>query len=745
MLIVAIVATVVFVYFSLGGIAAAPARVLVHASGSALATLAVAALVLKTARAHTARRLRLSWTLLGAGLAVSGLADSYIALAGLLGANVLGMPAIADVGHLLMVPLAFAGVLLRPALEPRVVGRRILLIDTWLAMSALVAVAWILVLAPLFDLLGTDPLTQAVAVANPLGYLGLVCCLLFALLREADTRKATAPLLMGLSVMVAGDAARGALMLQGTYYHGHPIDAFWFAALGVISVAAIEERAHPEPLPRPVGLGRVRAPWRFVAPAVLLLLTTVIVWVASMQREAARVGVAEAAVAVGWLLLLARVYIGFRSKTDEHLHERRLRVGHASSFRREQRRRQQLETVHGLSAALTRELDLKALLPLIAQQAAGLLHAPIGVVLWWDATARVLTPRAWHGLGSWFGAQRVDPGEGVVGRAIQQRRAVVVNDGPSARESLLPLLSNTGVVAAVATPLYASGRLIAVLVVAEDRPARTFSTADLQLLDLYSNQSAIAVEHARLVDEAASAEALREVALLRTELLSTVSHELRTPLTLIHGYAELLHVRAASLSPDDVTMMAGEILIGSRTMIRLVDDLLDFSRMTSSRLHLDRTSMDVGAVVQTHVQTWPEPAERERLKFDIGPGPLVAFADPKRVGQMLRNLIGNAVGHAPDGPVMVRVSREAGWIVLEVADRGTGIPQEELPRIWESFFRGERARNSPHRGSGLGLAVVRQLVDLHGGRADVVSVEGDGALFRIWLPDAPPSVSGPSA
>jgi signal transduction histidine kinase len=621
----------------------------------------------------------------------------------------------------------------------------VLLIDTWLAMSALVAVAWVLVLAPLFDLLDTDPVTQVVAVATPLGQLGLVCCLLIALLREADTRKATAPLLIGLAVMAAGDAARGALMLNGTYSEGHPLDAFWFVALGIVSVAAIEERTHPEPSPRPAGLGRVHGPWRFVAPAALLLLTTVIVWLASLQRGVAGVGVAEVALATGWLLLLARVYVGFRRKTDEYQHERQLRVGHATLLRREQHRRKQVEAVHGLTTELARELDMAALLPLVAKQAAGLVQASIGVVLLWDAGTRVLAPRAWYGLGSSYGALRVEPGDGVVGQAIQRRRGVMVNDAPSAREMLLPLLTNAGVVAALATPLYSEGRLLGVVVVAEDRPGHTFSTGALQLLDVFSRQAALAIDHARLVDEAASLEALREVARLKTELLSTVSHELRTPLTLIHGYAELLNIRAASLNPDDVTMMAGEILVGSRTMIRLVDDLLDFSRMTSSRLHLDRVDMDMGAAILAHVQGWPDAAERERLQVEIAPGPLVAFADPKRVAQIVRHLLANALGHAPAGPVTVRVSAVTGWIVLEVADRGPGIPQAELPRIWESFFRGERARNSPHRGSGLGLAVVRQLVDLHGGRADVVSTEGQGTTFRIWRPDTRPATAATPA
>lgn len=97
------------------------------------------------------------------------------------------------------------------------------------------------------------------------------------------------------------------------------------------------------------------------------------------------------------------------------------------------------------------------------------------------------------------------------------------------------------------------------------------------------------------------------------------------------------------------------------------------------------------------------------------------------------------VNHAPSGPVMVRLTGDSSWICLEVEDHGPGIPADELPRIWESFSRGELVRSSPNRGSGLSLAVVRQLTELHGGRVEATSELGQGTTLRIWLPTARPS------
>ncbi|MGE3271509.1 MAG: ATP-binding protein, partial [Chloroflexota bacterium] len=302
------------------------------------------------------------------------------------------------------------------------------------------------------------------------------------------------------------------------------------------------------------------------------------------------------------------------------------------------------------------------------------------------------------------------------------------------------VLEHASIEAALAVPIVSQGRLVGVIAAADEQAGRTFDEHHLSLLELFASQAAVAIEHARLVDEAASVEALRELARLKAELLSTVSHELRTPLTLIHGYAELLHARAENLSPADVTMMADEILLGSRTMIRLVDDLLDFSRTEGARLRLDPARVDVADLLRRHIQAWHGQPGSERLRLEVTP-PLETHADPARLDQIIRNLISNALSHAPTGEIVVRGQPEAGWIQISVSDNGPGIPESELPRIWESFFRGDRARNSPNRGSGLGLAVVRQLVELHSGRVEVVSPAGHGATFRIWLPAALPDAT----
>jgi len=720
-----------------GGVFSAPFRIVVDDLGSVLAAILSGVLCLAAGQAQASRRSRLSWFLIGLSLCCWAIGDAYWAWIELVLNQPVVTPSLADVAYLAAAPLVFTGILLRPTLRRRPVSRWLLLIDVCLTMAALLSVSWVLIIGPLFVQLATDPLLQVVSLAYPLADLGVLLCLLVAMLRESENWPPTGFLLLGLTAAAIGDSAWAALVVAGTYATGHPIDVLWFVGLVLIGLAAVVERNAPAEgkMPPPATVG---APWRFMAPAVLVVVASVAVWSVALRRGAGFGDPAEIALGVAWLLLLVRVYLGYRSAVEAHRHERRLRIGHASSFRHEQQRRRQLEAVRDIAAELTRELDLTALLSLITRRGAALLDAPIGTAMLWNELERLLVPRAWHGLGAWFGDLRQRAGEGAAGRAVELRRGVIVNNYITSREAFGPLLAQVPISAVLTVPVISLGRLVGVIAVADDRPGRQFDEHDLSLLGLLADQAAVAIEHARLFEQAASAEALRELARLKAEFLTTASHELRTPLTLIHGYAELLRFRAETLSPTDVANMSDEILLGSRTMIRLVDDLLDFSRLESTRPVLERQRVDVVELLGRHVRGWSGQPGGERLRLEAS-SPLEAEVDATRLDQIIRNLFSNALEHTESGPVVVRARRVPGdpaEIRVEVTDQGPGMSEEEQPRVWEPFFRGQRALNSARRGSGLGLAVVKQLVELHGGRVGLESGVTRGSTFWFSLPAA---------
>jgi signal transduction histidine kinase len=250
----------------------------------------------------------------------------------------------------------------------------------------------------------------------------------------------------------------------------------------------------------------------------------------------------------------------------------------------------------------------------------------------------------------------------------------------------------------------------------------------------------LAQETARLYHEAGQAEArremdsLREVARLKDEFLGQVSHELRTPLTIIHGYSELI-VDGMLSDPEAVRQSAAEIHTSSALMLRLVDDLLDTSRLDAGRVELKPADLDVSNWLIRLVTGFGQTTPSHRIVADVcEPLPKV-FADPDRLGQVMNNLLSNAARYSPEGS-QIRVSADLvdEWIEVKVTDQGSGIPAEDCERIFEKFYRGKHGATLAVRGAGLGLAVARQLIEAHGGCIGVRSHPGAGSTFWVRLP-----------
>ena len=703
------------------------------AATSVAGGVVVGGLMLAAARAQPRRRMRRSWLLLGLGVACWTLGDLTRGALFLLTDGNPPSPSVADVGTLAGAALAFAGILLRPALGSRRGSRGIVLLDAASLMAALLALGWPFVFGPLFARSSLDAVGQLAVALPPVVGVGMLAVLVFGRAWHGGERRVAALLAGAVAAWTVAGAAVLAEVAQ-------PAPAGWesigrmlsLVALALLGTAAYGDWIAPaeqtRPLDEPIG-----SPLHFALPFLLLSVVTLIVAVAP---PVGAVPVGRIAAAIAWALAVGRAVSAYGALIAAHRHERELRIGHAGSFRKEQQRRRQLEAVRDVTTELTHQLDLTTLLELITRRATNLVDASSGAVFLWDEAAQVLVPRAWHGLGTWMGGLRVRPGEGAAGSAAIERRGIILNDYPTSPLAHTALLAHTPISAALAAPIVYQDQLVGVIVAMHERPGRTFQSDDLDLLGLFADQAAMAIEQAHVFENVAMAEALRELARLKTEFLSTASHELRTPLTLIHGYAELLRMRATRLSAAEVADMAGEILNGSSTMIRLVDDLLDFARLESHQPIVEARRVDVELLLRRQLAALRERVGGERVVLEA-PAPLDAEIDPSFLQQIVRNLVANALQYAPHGQVTVRAGRRDAWMVVEVADEGPGIPAREQSRIWETFYRGEHARVSPHRGSGLGLAVVKQLTELHGGRAEVESPPGRGATFRIWLPAAP--------
>lgn len=254
-------------------------------------------------------------------------------------------------------------------------------------------------------------------------------------------------------------------------------------------------------------------------------------------------------------------------------------------------------------------------------------------------------------------------------------------------------------------------------------------------LELVGSQVATAVANARAYDEERRrAEALAEIDRAKTIFFSNVSHEFRTPLTLMLG--PLADALAESQTPVNVRTHLDIAQRNAQRLLKLVNSLLDFARIEAGRIQASYAPVDLGVLTADLSSTFRSAMERAGLAFDVTCEPLgdLVYVDREMWEKIVLNLLSNAFKFTLQGTVSVRIARSNDRAILEVADTGVGVPEHELPRLFDRFHRVEHTGARTHEGSGIGLAMVQELVRLHGGEITVESTPGAGTTFRVALP-----------
>jgi two-component system OmpR family sensor kinase/two-component system sensor histidine kinase BaeS len=229
---------------------------------------------------------------------------------------------------------------------------------------------------------------------------------------------------------------------------------------------------------------------------------------------------------------------------------------------------------------------------------------------------------------------------------------------------------------------------------------------------------------------------LAEAETLRKNLMADVAHELRTPLTVVQGNLQAILDGVYPLEMAQVASLYDE----ARLLTRLVDDLHELALADAGQLRLERAPVDLAALARAAVDQFAPAAEAAgvALELAVAEGVPAVDGDAGRLAQVLRNLLSNSLRHTPaGGRVTLRLDRANGSARLEVSDTGSGIPPEDLPHVFDRFYRSEKNRGRGTGGAGLGLAIARQLVAAHGGRIEVASTSGQGTTFTVTLPAAP--------
>jgi diguanylate cyclase (GGDEF)-like protein len=261
----------------------------------------------------------------------------------------------------------------------------------------------------------------------------------------------------------------------------------------------------------------------------------------------------------------------------------------------------------------------------------------------------------------------------------------------------------------------------------------------LKLMREVARRLALVLERDALLEEAATVDALRAVDRAKSDFIATTAHELRTPLTSLQGYAELLRSDVEpGLRDRWLRIVHGE----AAQLAQVLDQLLDVSRLDSDRFRAERRAFDLSEVVERVLEAFRDQAalSGHRFECELAPGLPRGFADPAQIERVLRNLLSNALKYAPNGGVVRLVAASRSSVELEVCveDEGMGIPPEWLGRLFERFQRVDLPERASIRGTGLGLYIARQLVELNGGRIWAASDgAGMGASFHFTLAFAP--------
>jgi len=402
-------------------------------------------------------------------------------------------------------------------------------------------------------------------------------------------------------------------------------------------------------------------------------------------------------------------------------------------------RNRQLGALNAIAAATTQSLDQQAIWDGSFARIIDVTGADAGAMLLLDEEGTRLDPVATHG-----GAARAallyhrDPWDPATAVVLASEAPIASDEFPPGCEPLgHPLaVGDAGLGCAIYTPIRSQRRPVGLLVVAH-AAKRSFSANDRQLLTVAGQQIGAALENARLVANLQQAlDRVREANRLKDEFLATVSHELRTPLTAIQGWAEVLS--DPETSAEETREGLSTIQHASESLTQLISDLLEMSRIETRMLRLELNRIDPNYPVHAAVLTVRQMAESKGLTIreSLAPGLPEIEADSGRLQQVMWNLLVNSTKFTPSGgTVWVSTELESPrYVLIRVRDDGVGIEPDFLPHVFERFRQADGSATRSYGGLGIGLSLVRSLVEAHGGTVEAQSAGiGHGAQFTVRL------------
>ncbi len=399
---------------------------------------------------------------------------------------------------------------------------------------------------------------------------------------------------------------------------------------------------------------------------------------------------------------------------------------------------EQVRAMAEITRAVSSSLDLKTVLDTVSAYAVRLSNADACGIYEVDAANDTVLVLAANNLSEEFLDQRrvfTSRWKEAILRGWQAKRTVQFADITAASEfPFKTAILREGIRALVSVP-FGLERPRSIVVYRKSPGA--FDERTVELLTALANQSSVAVEHARLFQQIEEkSQQLAEASRHKSAFLANVSHELRTPMNAILGFTEMILDRIYGDIPHELEEPLTDIQTNGKHLLRLINDVLDLSKIEAGRMELSLGEYSVQDVVDSVRASLHSLAEQKGLGFVAGVDPdlPIAYGDGKRITQCLMNLAGNALKFTRQGRVEITVDMRDDNLVYRVSDTGIGIPADHLDQVFAEFRQVDPTITREFGGTGLGLSITKRFVEMHGGRIWVESEVGKGSTFYFTIP-----------